>query len=82
VKERATRKRGERYCPTCIQYQFHYGYTIPVNAWGVIGYSYMSPLLFIRGSSKSGAFTQADYLVQVLEPHIQGFIDDFVIITY
>jgi hypothetical protein len=82
VKERVTRKRGERTCPTYIQYQFHRGHTIPVNAWGAIGYGYKSPLLFIQGSSKSGAFTQADYLVQVLEPYIQGFIDNFTAITY
>jgi hypothetical protein len=57
VKERVTRKRGERTCPTCIQYQFHRGHTTPVNAWGVIGYGYKSPLLFLNGSGKSGAFT-------------------------
>jgi hypothetical protein len=39
-------------------------------------------LLFIQGSGKSGAFTQADYLKQVLELYIQGFMDDFAKITY
>jgi hypothetical protein len=82
VKERVTRKRGERTCPTCIQHQFHRGHTTPVNAWGAIGYGYKSPLLFIQGSGKSGAFKQADYLAQILEPHIQGFIEDFATITH
>jgi transposase len=82
VKERVTRKRGERTCPTYIQYQFHRGHTIPVNAWGAIRYRYKSPLLFLKGSSKSGAFTQADYLAQVLAPHIEGFISDFAKITH
>ena len=76
VKERVTRKRGERTCPTCIQH------TIPVNAWGVIRYGYKSPLLFLNGSSKSGAFTQADYLAQVLAPHLEGFVSDFAKVTH
>jgi len=82
IKEMVTRKRGERTYPTCIQYQFHRGHTTLVNTWGVIGYGYKSPLLFLQGSGKSGAFTQADYLEQVLAPYIQGFIDDFATITY
>jgi hypothetical protein len=77
-----TRKRGERTCPIYIQYQFHRGYTTPVNVWGAIGYSYKSPLLFIQGSGKSEAFTQADYLAQILALHIQGFVDDFATITH
>ena len=82
VKERVTRKRGEKTCPTCIQHQFYRGHIIPVNAWGAIGYGYKSPLLFIQGSGKSGAFKQTDYLAQILEPHLEGFIDDFATITY
>jgi hypothetical protein len=82
VKERVTRKRGERTCPTCIQYQFYRGHTSLVNVWGAIGYGYKSPLLFLYGSGKPGALTQADYLVQVLEPYIQGFVDDFATITH
>jgi len=62
IKERVTRKRGEKTCPTCIQHQFYRGHIIPVNAWGAIGYGYKSPLLFIQGSGKSGAFKQIDYL--------------------
>jgi uncharacterized membrane protein len=37
-KKKVTRKRGECFHPTCIQHQFHRGHTIPVNAWGAIGY--------------------------------------------
>jgi hypothetical protein len=65
-----TRKRGERTHPTCIQHQFHRGHTTPVNAWGAIGYGYKSQLIFLHGSGKIGAFTQKDYLAQILEPHI------------
>jgi hypothetical protein len=39
-------------------------------------------LLFFQGFGKSGAFTQANYLEQVLTPHIQDFIDNFATITY
>jgi hypothetical protein len=53
--------------PTCIQYQFHRGHITPVNAWGAIRYGYKSPLLFVHGTSKSGAFKKVDYLAQVLD---------------
>jgi len=82
AKEKVTRKRGERTCATCIQHQLHRGHTTPVNAWGAIGYGYKSPLIFIRGSSKSGAFTQRDYLAQVLAPHIKGIVHAFAAITH
>jgi hypothetical protein len=82
IKERVTRKGGERTYPTCIQHQFHRGHTTPVNVWGAIGYGYKSPLLFVRGSGKKGAFTQRDYLAQVLAPHIEGIIHAFAAITY
>jgi hypothetical protein len=32
-----------------------------VNAWGAIGYSYKSPIIFLKKTSKSGAFKQLDY---------------------
>ena len=82
AKEKVTRKRGERTHPTCIQHQFHRGGTIPVNAWGAIGYGYKSPLLFIDGTGKRGAFKQVDYLSQVLQPHIQGILEAFAAITH
>jgi hypothetical protein len=82
VKQRVTRNKDERTHPTCIQYQFHRGHTIPVNAWGAIGYGYKSPLLFIHGSSKKGAFYQKDYLVQVLAPYIEGIVNAFAAVTY
>ena len=70
IKQRVTRntKKGksERYCENCIQHQFHRGDTIPVNAWAAIGFGYESPLLFIDGSGKKGAFKQIDYLTQIL----------------
>jgi hypothetical protein len=66
AKERVTRKGGERCHPTCIQHQLHRGHTTPVNAWGAIGYGYKSPLIFVHGSGKKRAFTQKDYLSQVL----------------
>ena len=82
AKERVTRKRGERTCPTCVQHQLHRGHTTPVHAWGAIGYGYKSPLLFIKGSGKTGAFTQRDYLAQVLEPHIRPILEAFTAITH
>ena len=82
AKEKITRKRGERHCANCIQHQLHRGHTTPVNAWGGIGFGYKTPLVFIKGSGKSGAFTQADYLAQVLKPHIDQFIETFSAITH
>jgi hypothetical protein len=54
----------------------------PVNAWGAIGYRYKSPLIFLRGSSKKGAFTQKDYLAQVLAPYIQPILEVFAAVTH
>jgi hypothetical protein len=81
-KEKVTRKRGERTHPTCIQHQLHRGHTTPVNAWGAIGYGYKSPLLFLRGTGKSGAFKQVDYLTQILEGHIQPILEAFAAVTH
>jgi len=50
--------------------------------WGAIGYGYKSPLIFIHGSGKSGAFVQRDYLEQVLAPHIEGIVHAFAAITH
>ena len=77
VKQRVTRNKQDRFCSTCIQHQFHRGHTTPVNAWGAIGYGYKSPLLFIDGSGKKGAFTQQNYLDQVLKLHIEPILEDF-----
>ena len=71
---------SERYYNTCIQHQFHRGHTIPVNAWGAIGHNYKSPLLFLDGHGKSGAFLQTDYLSQILE-YLQPIIATFALIT-
>jgi hypothetical protein len=55
----------------------HCGHTTPVHAFGAIGYSYKSQLLFISGTGKNRAFTQADYLAQVLKPAVEGMLVDF-----
>lgn len=81
-KEKITRNKKERFHPTCIQHQFHRGGTIPVNAWGAIGYGYKSPIIFLKGTGKKGAFKQMDYLVQILAPHIQGILEAFAAITH
>jgi transposase len=81
VKCRVTRNKSERTHPTCIQHQFHRGGTVPVNAWGAIGYGYKSPLIFVHGSGKKGALTQKDYLSQVLE-HIQPILEAFAAVTH
>ena len=82
VKERVTRKNGERTHPTCIQHQLHRGHITPVNAWGAIGYGYKSPLIFVKGTGKINALKQVDYLAQVLEPHIRLILEAFTIITH
>ena len=81
-KERVTRKRGERFHDDCIQFQMHRGHTTPVNAFGAIGYGYKSKLLFIHGSGKKGAFTQRDYLEQVLQLGIEGMLANFAVETH
>ena len=53
------------------------GYIIPVYFFGAIGYGYKSQSVNIRGIGKNGAFTQVDYLTQVLEPHIESFLGEF-----
>jgi hypothetical protein len=82
VKCRVTRKKGERTHPTCIQYQFHRGHTTPVHAWGAIGYGYKSPLIFLHGSGKNGAFVQTDYLAQILEAHLTPILEAFAAVTH
>jgi transposase len=82
VKQKVTRKKGERTHPTCIQHQFHRGHTTPVNAWGAIGYGYKSPLIFLHGSGQIGAFVQTDYLAQILEAQLTPILEDFAAITH
>jgi transposase len=85
AKARVTRntKKGqsERYCEDYIQHQFHHGHTTPVNAWGAIGYGYKSPLLFVDGTGKKGAFKQVDYLAQVLK-HLSPILEAFALVTH
>lgn len=50
--------------------------------WGVIRYGYKSPLIFVHGSGKKGAFTQKDYLSEVLALHIKGIMEAFIAITH
>jgi hypothetical protein len=82
AKEKVTRKRGERHFDTWIQHQLHRGHATPVHAWGAIGYGYKSPLIFIHGSGKSGAFVQTDYLAQIFKAHIQPIPEAFAAITH
>jgi hypothetical protein len=53
-----------------------------VNAWGAIGYGYKSPLVFVKSTSKKGAFKQNDYLAQVLEVYIQLILGAFAAVTH
>jgi transposase len=76
-KQRCIRNKKERCHPDCIQFQMHRGHTTPVHFFGTIGYGYKSLLVQIHGSGKNGAFKQSDYLTQVLEPYIQGFLEAF-----
>ena len=59
----------------------HQGHTTPVHAFGAIGYSYKSQLIFIKGTGKNGAFTQENYLAQVLKPAIEGILAAFGAVT-
>ena len=52
-----------------------------MNAWGAISYGYKSPLLFVNGIGKKGAFKQVDYLAQVLL-YLRPILDAFALITY
>ena len=77
-----TRTKAEGPCvQNCIQHQLYRPHTIAVNAWGAIGYNYKSPLIFIHGTGKHGAFTQGDYLTQVLT-RIRPILAAFALITH
>ncbi len=52
-----------------------------INAWGAIDFGYKSPLIFINGTGKNGAFKQVDYLAQVLK-HLLPILDAFTLITH
>jgi hypothetical protein len=54
----------------------------PIYAWGAIGYGYKSPLIFLYGSGKTGAFIQIDYLAQILEAHLIPILEAFIAITH
>jgi hypothetical protein len=74
-------ERGEDL-PYLHTHQLYRGHTTPVNAWGAIGYGYKSPLIFIHGSGKRGAFKQRDYLTQLLAPHLQPILEAFAAVTH
>jgi hypothetical protein len=80
-KEKVICKKGERFHPDCIQFQMHCGHTTPVHAFRAIGYGYKSLLLFVKGIGKNGAFTQKNYLEQVLEKALVGILGAFRQIT-
>ncbi|PMD27087.1 hypothetical protein NA56DRAFT_725911, partial [Hyaloscypha hepaticicola] len=52
-----------------------------INAWGAISYGYKSPLIFVNGTGKKGAFKQVDYLVQVLK-YLLPILEAFALITH
>ena len=81
VTRNTNKGESEQYCEDCIQHQFHRGHTTAVNAWGAIGYGYKSPLIFVDGTGKKGAFKQVDYLAQVLK-HLLPILDAFALITH
>jgi hypothetical protein len=58
----------------------HRGYTTLVHFFKAIGYRYKSQLVSIHRSGKNGAFTQKDYLAQVLELYILGFLEAFGVV--
>ena len=72
-----TRARGQRYDTNKIQWLKRRKEPGRINIWGAIGYNYKSPLVFINGHGKRGAFLQADYVEQVLEEHVCVILADF-----
>jgi hypothetical protein len=52
-----------------------------VHAFRAIRYSYKNLLLFVKGISKNGAFTQENYVEQVLEKALVGILRAFRQIT-
>ena len=77
VKQRVTRERGQQFDTTKIQWQKRRKEPACINIWGAIGYNYKSPLVFIDGNGKNGAFLQADYTEQVLDAHMLSIMQDF-----
>jgi hypothetical protein len=57
----------------------HRGHTTPVYTFGAIGYSYKGRLLFVKGTGKNNAFTQKNYLEQVLEKALIGIVTALVL---
>ena len=76
VKQRVTRRRGERFEPDKTQWQKRRKTPGRINIWGGIAHNYKSPLIFIDGSGKNGAFLQKDYVAQVLEAHMDDIMAD------
>ena len=76
VRERVTRKRGQRFEPGKTQWQKRRNSPGRINFWGGIAHNYKSPLVFIDGSGKNGAFLQVDYVEQVLEAHMESIMED------
>jgi hypothetical protein len=54
---------------------------MPINTWGAISYNYKSPLIFVDGTGKKGAFKQVDYLAQVLK-YLLPILEAFALIIY
>jgi hypothetical protein len=74
IKQRVIRRRGTRNTPNKIQWQKQRKGPGRWNIWAAIGYNYKSPLIWLKGSGKNGAFLQKDYLSQVLEPHLERIL--------
>ena len=72
IRQRVIRRKGERFKPCKTQWlkwRKQPGY---INIWADIAHNYKSPLVFLDGSGKNSAFTQKNYVVQVLETHMDG----------
>ncbi|KAF1815700.1 hypothetical protein P152DRAFT_383623, partial [Eremomyces bilateralis CBS 781.70] len=79
------RKRGERYCPKCIQRaeERDDAEKLKVYAWAAVGYDFKSPLTFYEiPTNKNGKMTQDVYPKEILQMEVQEWVDrgDFFVL--
>jgi transposase len=66
-KDLILRRKGERYCPDCIQPRFRSGRS-SFSVWAAIGWNFKSRLIFLEGHGPRGGCNREDYVNQVLTP--------------
>lgn len=72
------RKRGDRYCNSCIQYEDNPNELDKkkLHAWAAVGYNFKSDLVFYNiPTNTNGKMTLQDYEHQILEPIVKPWLD-------